>query len=430
MLDHLNIVGGINAFGSDVTVKNCDVEGTHFYAVYANPYAHITVESGNFALASTGNSALGTAYTENPSKPEGNIDVTGGNFEIATGKPVVLAASAADHVQISGGTFKTSSDTVATVPAKYLVTHYVQDTTTGVVYLTEPNDGANITVADTISQNFYFDDEFYGEDAYVSVEYNHNSNATETPDVREETKKLSALPALNDASSEFDGNRMFSVLQAPAQATEPIIIKVYANQADAQADENPIREINYNTYTYCREILEGEYPETLKELAETTLDYAAAAQNYFGYNTENMATTDNAGNNFYNNVDGADFEGVAGISKPACIKKASLVVKSDLEINLLSKEEISVNGGSIDVENSRFFVSNEVEVNGDYYVIHIGGIEAANMNKTITINTNLGTIELTANAIMKAFSTNSDTNLATLAKAMYLYGQAANSFFA
>ncbi|MBR2133645.1 MAG: InlB B-repeat-containing protein [Eubacterium sp.] len=294
----------------------------------------------------------------------------------------------------------------------------------------EPNNGVNITVADTISENFYLDDEYYGEDSYVSVNYNHNSNISETTDFKTDVKAMNELAEHSDASSPYNGSRIISVLQAPAQSTEKITINVYANEADAQSGKNVIDTIEYSVYDYCRAIINGNYEENLKELAKSTLDYAAAAQTYFSYNTGNMATKDVSGD-FYGEVYGADLSTVAGItSAPSCIKSASVVVKSDLEINLLSKTPIDVSGATIDTTNGGNRFNATSYQNGDYYVVHIQGIEPSNMDNTITVHTSEGDIIMTANAVIKIMSQSSNTNLATLAKAMYLYGVAANNYFA
>ena len=106
-----------------------------------------------------------------------------------------------------------------------------------------------------------------------------------------------------------------------------------------------------------------------------------------------------------------------------------MTAKSDLEINLLSRTPIYVNDYSMDATSgkARFTVSDKV--NGDYYEINVKGIIAANMNKTITIYTSEGEIVFTANSIMKAMAKSSNTNLANMAKAMYLYGASASSYF-
>ena len=296
----------------------------------------------------------------------------------------------------------------------------------------QANDGTNITVADTISENFYFDGDFYGEDAYIAVEYNHNSNADETPDVRSDLIKMSSLAPLDDNTSPYNGNLVYSVTLAPAQITEDVVFTVYRSQDDAAAGENAVKNFTYNAYTYCREIITGEYDEKLQALAKSTLDYAAAAQTYFGYNTDDMATKDNTENAFYNDVASADLSSVGGFnSKPTFITSATVVVKSDLEINLLTTAEINTVSGSLATSKggNRFSVTKGAN-NGKYNVVHISGIEPANMNKTITVTVNGSTFTFTANTIMKIMSNSSNANMVTLAKAMYLYGQAANAYFA
>ena len=291
----------------------------------------------------------------------------------------------------------------------------------------ELNNGASITVAETISENFYLDDDFYGETAYVSFTYNHNSDVSETADV---STDVMAMSSLDEAT---DGRKKFSITQAPAQATEPITINIYGSQADADAGTNAIDTIDYSVYAYCRDIIEnytGEKAEEMKELAETTLDYAAAAQTYFNYNTGDMATKDATGD-FYNDVAGLDMSEVSApvSAAPSCIKRVSVVVKSDLEINLLSNAPLTIEGAGIAATKGTENFAVSTYPNGDYYVLHIAGIEAANMNKTITVETNEGDLVMTANSIIKMLAASGDTNLSTLAKAMYLYGTAASAYF-
>ena len=300
-------------------------------------------------------------------------------------------------------------------------------TLTAIFKATEPNNGASITVGETISENFYLDDDFYGETAYVSFTYNHNSDVSETADV---STDVMAMSSLDEAT---DGRKKFSVTQAPAQATEPITIKIYETEADADAGTNAIDTIDYSVYAYCRDIIEnytGEKAEEMKELAKSTLDYAAAAQSYFNYNTENMATKDATGD-FYNDVAGLDMSEVSApvSAAPSCIKRVSVVVKSDLEINLLSNAPLTVEGAGIAATKGTENFAVSTYQNGDYYVLHIAGIEAANMNKTITVETNEGDLVMTANSIIKMLAASGDTNLSTLAKAMYLYGTAASAYF-
>ncbi len=292
-----------------------------------------------------------------------------------------------------------------------------------------PNNGTNIHVADTISENFYLDDEYYGEDAYVTVNYNHNSNISETSDFSTDISAMSELAEFNDSSSPYDGARIISVIQAPAQSTEPITINIYASQDDAQAGENPVDTITYSVYNYCRSIITGEYVTNLKNLAKSTLDYAAASQMYFNYNTDNMATKDISGD-FYMDVDAVDLSTLPSVtSAPACIEGLSVVIKSDFEIKLLSKTPIDVTGYNLDTTKGGARFNARSYQNGDYYIVHISGIDPANMDNTVTVNTSEGDIVLSAYSILGKMRSSGDDSLIRLAKAVYLYGASANSYF-
>ena len=423
-LENLTCNYGIHTWNADVTITNCDVTGSaSYYAVWADEESYITVESGNYT---TGGAAVFGCATS--SDGQGHIHIEGGDIVVPAGKKLAQSGSQSipENVKFSGGTVN------VVIPAENCADGFAPVTTPnaqGKYTVGHPNDGVNITVADTISDNFYLDEDFYGEDAVVVLNYNNQSNISEAAAYTTQTVAIGDMERLNDAGNAHDGQPMFSITQAPAQATEPITIKVYANAADAAAGTNPVREIEYNTYSYCREIIEGEYADGLKELAESTLDYCAAAQTYFGYNTGNMATKDNGG--YYNDFDTPDFSDVDSIYKPYNFTSASLVCKSDLEINLITRDYVEILGTpslSTTMGGERFAVS--TYQNGSYYVVHITGIEPANMNNTISISTTLGEIELTANSIMKAMAGSSNANLATLAKAMYTYGAAAEAYFA
>ena len=399
------------------------VNGGTFAVNGANNYYSLYCDGGDFTVNGgtfTNNGKYGVNYVGTGS----STTITGGDFTYSAKTPFVQSSSVSNPV-VSGGSFSTL------IPAEYCADGFAPVTTPnaqGLYEVGHPNDGVNITVTDSISDNFYLDEDFYGEDAVVVVNYNNQSNASETASFITETIEIDDMQKYDNPGDSHHGDPMFSIIQAPAQATEPIQIAVYANAEDAAAGKNPVRTIEYNTYSYCRAIIESGDDDGLKELAESTLDYCAAAQTYFGYNTGNMATKDNGGA-YYNDISSADFSGVASLVKPSCIKKVTMVAKSDLEINLLSLTPITVTGSSMDAESGKTRFSVSDSVNGDYYEVNIKGIVPANMNKTITIYTSAGEIVLTANTIMKIMANSSKTDLANMAKALYLYGAAAYNYF-
>ena len=282
----------------------------------------------------------------------------------------------------------------------------------------EPNNETSITVADTINDKFYLDKDFYeeayGENVYIGINYNHNSDVNQAPDFDTDVKAMSSLPVEDDKAT-------FDVTQAPAQVTEDVTINIYASQADAQAGTNAIDTVTTSTYKYCRTIITTSNDAELVALAESALDYAAAAQTFFNYNTDNMATKDNAGNAFYGDVAGAIPEGVF-LELPSCVHNATMIVKSNLQFNLLANEEINVEYSNCSAESKG--------QNGDFYVVNVPGIAPAEMDEMLNIETDKGNIRFEANAMLKVMAGSSDANKATLAKAAYLYGVAANNYFA
>jgi hypothetical protein len=358
----------------------------------------------------------------------GHINVEGGNFTVPAGKKLIQTGSSCKtaNTQFEGGTVLYANGSVYTVPAENLAPHYVQNMTTGEVYQSEAANETSIEVADTINEKFYLDKDFYedvyGENVYVGVNYNHNSDVSESADFRTDVKAMSSLDVEDDMAT-------FDVTQAPAQVTEDVTINIYASQADAQAGTNAVDTVTTSTYKYCRTIITTSDDAELVALAKSALDYAGAAQTYFNYNTANMATKDAQGT-FYGDVADADLSGVDGFSAlPSCVRNATMVVKSNLEINLLANADINVTSASIDATNSNFSAETASQ-NGDFFVIHAEGIEPANMDAEITINTDMGDIVFTANTILKVMAGSSNANLSTLAKAGYLYGVAANEYFA
>ena len=425
--------------GSVFTIKDSTLVSKNKNSGETNSFSMFIAEDDNVTVNVT-DSVIDITATGDQSQAIASTQANSGladfNVYLGAGNDVTLPVDDADfadneaNVIVSGGSFNVP------VPAEYCAEGYASKATPdaqGKYTVGVPDNGTSISVADEISENFYLDDDFYGEEAYVAITSNKNSNASEQQDFQTEVKSMASLPDLDDPESAYDGAKMLSVIQAPAQSTEPIIINVYASQEDAIAGKNAVDTIQYSVYNYCKKIIddyEGEKKDEMKALAKATLDYAAAAQTYFDYNTGDMATKD-AGGDFYGDVTEVDFEGVAGISeRPSSIIRATVVVKSDLEINLLSKTPISAeDGSSIDSSKATKFNVSTLPKNGSFYGVAVKGIEPANMNKTITVKTTEGDIVLTANAIMKAMSASNDANMVTLAKAMYLYGQAADNYF-
>ena len=69
---------------------------------------------------------------------------------------------------------------------------------------------------------------------------------------------------------------------AAAQMTDTIAVNVYSG-------ETVLAEGTYSIRDYCVYLLEGNYTDATKQMVKEVLNYGAAAQTYFLYNTDNLA---------------------------------------------------------------------------------------------------------------------------------------------
>ena len=114
LIEDITIAGGINVYNaSDVLLRNVNITGTNYYAVWCDAAGQVTIESGNFQ--SNGNAVLG--LTTNDSK----LDVSGGIFN-ANNKPLVLTnGNNYGTPTLTGGSYDTNPLTY-TEPAAVVIT--------------------------------------------------------------------------------------------------------------------------------------------------------------------------------------------------------------------------------------------------------------------------------------------------------------------
>ena len=130
-------------------------------------------------------------------------------------------------------------------------------------------DAWNITLSDNIGLNFAVKvDEELADHSAVEITVEGN------------TKTVN----LADVVKNENGQYLISVELAAAQMTEPVQVKTLLSGA-------VVEEKTYTVRQYADYILNGDYAENTKVLVKRMLNYGAAAQTYFDYNTGNMANT-------------------------------------------------------------------------------------------------------------------------------------------
>lgn len=219
---------------------------------------------------------------------------------------------------------------------------------------------------------------------------------------------------ISAAQKDDSGNYIFTANLAAAQMADTITLQLHDG-------ENVGTAHSYNVVDYADYILSGEYGDSTKALVKAMLNYGAAAQTYFNYNTENLANAGyestevveipavDASNMVSGKVDGISFYG------------ASLVFQSRVAVRFYFK----VTGNIADYT---FSTGIPVEKDGLYY-IEVADINPQDYANTITLTVNDAlTVKYSPLTYISRMANSTNANMENLVKAMYTYHQAAVSY--
>lgn len=104
VVEDVETTGGINVTNSkNVVLRNVTVTGTKYYAVWANPGADVTIESGSYTAGGGGVVGAGDDEAYEVGKMP-KLTLTGGTFN-TNGKSLVCTGAAIGEVEIKGGNF-------------------------------------------------------------------------------------------------------------------------------------------------------------------------------------------------------------------------------------------------------------------------------------------------------------------------------------
>ena len=218
---------------------------------------------------------------------------------------------------------------------------------------------------------------------------------------------------LGSMEPDANGQYVISVALAAAQMTEDITLDFVKNGASV------LQKI-YSIRGYADAILEGNYSAKTKELVRHMLNYGAAAQQYFGVNTNKLA---NAGYEIKQEVTlPAEYKAtvVSGGIDGMQFYGASLVCDNKLAVRYYFTGSVDgVSYGDYEV----------IEKYGMHYV-EVPGINPQDYAKSITLTATKGEENLSVsysplNYIIRMSETDSSTELKALLKALYGYHAAA-----
>ena len=192
-------------------------------------------------------------------------------------------------------------------------------------------------------------------------------------------------------------------------------------------------EFTYNIKSYADYILTHSDNEDEKALATAMLNYGAASQLHFEYNTENLANA-GMGTPNYSDVIIEGFDAVANQgTELAKFYSASLILKSETTLRFFFKVDASVENFTVSYKGQDLAVSKR----GGLYYADVVGISARDLDEdvTITVNDGTNTANVTFNPMAYCQGISNDTTgsfdeyTRDLVAALYLYNQAANNYF-
>ena len=224
----------------------------------------------------------------------------------------------------------------------------------------------------------------------------------------------------------IDGYDVFTCEVAAKEMTDVITSQFYYGGKAAFAKDHV-----YSVKTYAEHIIQqnSNDPNT-KALMEAMVNYGAASQLHFGYNTDNLANTGVTTAPDYSAINITEYPFTSG-QGTAKVKlySASLILNSETTLRLFFNGSITATHEGKDMK---------VRQRGGLYYVDIVNIAAKDLDDDVTITINDGTnsANITFNPlsycqiVAKDTTGSYTTQMRDLAIALYLYNKAAGTYFA
>ncbi len=488
------VMASTNSSGGNTTIRNCNItdniSGSQGAGVYYDANSEIRISGANTIQDNKWNGTVNNLNVLSSGKPVKVVgDLAGSKIGVTDYTLRDDGLSDEDENAVSADSLTSGYKTYNSVNPNNLFTSdhntwtadFSETPNANEVRLVRktrtPNNSVSLTTKDSVDINFYIDVPYYipaetdRQEAYVTLNYNHNSTSYDT-DFK--TRKVE----LKDVTAGDDGRFKFTIESAPAQLTEKIKITLYNKNSDKLYDAD------YSMWQYCDDIIQNAMsieetsadPEVIEkwqeaaEVCKALTDYATAAQMYFNYNTSDLAhkSVSDRADKYYNdeyNTSIKYFHDVSNVTKedvksggatakiegdlPFAIEHTSLMSLSNTEARFYFDEK--------EVNPADYTVS--VSVGNDWYgsskptakfgtansgsFITVGGIESTNLDSTFTLTVSGGgkTGSIKYNALAYCYTVLRDTEsgtfdepekvnqLRSMVKAVYLYNHYANAYF-
>ena len=289
--------------------------------------------------------------------------------------------------------------------------------------------GRSITLKDNIDVNYYMEmsDSVFEHDAYLEFKIagqTYKINASDAAEVNENGKTLYKFSCPVNAAQMSDTSKTRIVI-----------------------DNKTEEEYSYSVKEYASELLSksNEYPAETVKLVKALLNYGAAAQTFFKYNTDNPANgilsdADKA-------VDAADFDAYKAVIKAGSANGqnnglsyygSSLICKSEMTVRhyFILDNSSDINNykfSYIDTDGYEVSLTPKKASDGGIYCVDISGIMACGLYKNyvcrVTGMDSSQIIELNYGPLSYAYSVANDKDssieLKNLMNALYMYSEMA-----
>lgn len=191
----------------------------------------------------------------------------------------------------------------------------------------------------------------------------------------------------------------------------------------------------YSVTTYINAVLNGDYPDAIKQLCATLSDYGSYAQKYFGYRTDaRQAIRGDVSEVTSDTLSDFAFTTSGTLPEGLNLAAATLILDSETSIRLYFTvdEDKSISDYSFTVANQ---AATPIQ-KGDQYYIELADIPARDLDTVFTFGVNNNAYIVKYCALSYAEMAVSQyggkaryADLTDLSKALYLYNQAANEYF-
>ena len=219
---------------------------------------------------------------------------------------------------------------------------------------------------------------------------------------------------------------VFSCAVDAKEMTDDVICQFFYDGGSTSA-------YTYSVQTYAKRMLAKSSNENMKALAKAMLNYGAASQLHFGYNTDNLANAELEAPD-YSGVTIDGFKTVAGQgTELAKLYSASLILKSETTLRFFFQVDSSVENFAVTFNGEALTIKQR---DGLYYA-DVVGIAAKDLDEdvTVTISDGTSTADISFNPMAYCQSVQNDTTgtfdqeMKDVVAALYLYNQAANVYF-